>query len=648
MGVKKRNVYLKTIPIEEAIGLVKQKLDRSKVLKKETIPTHMALGRITASPIYAKYSCPTFHSSAMDGVAVKAEKTFTAREGNPVFLKKGIDFIPVNTGEPLPSGFDAVIMIEEVQEVDQNTISIEKPAFPWQHVRRIGEDVVATELILPQNHKISPYDIGALLEGGIFELEVWEKPIVYIIPTGDEVLDFEDRPFPKPGQVIESNSQVLGSLARLWGCEVKRVPPVPDDEHKLTEALRDALASDAHIVVVGAGSSAGTKDFTKSVMEKLGEVLVHGVSMMPGKPSILGVSGSKILVGAPGYPVSAVICFEQLLKPLISWICHIPIPKRYKLPIYLTRSVPSKLGQDEFLRVSIGKVGDKWIGTPLPRGAGMITTLTKAQGIVKIPYNSEGHPKDKMIEAELLVPFEDLESVITCIGSHDNTLDLLANELMGLETPFILASTHVGSIGGILALRDGMALMAGAHLFDPESEDFNFVFLKKYAPDIEVAVINLAVRQQGLIISKGNPKNITSIKDLTRKDVRFINRQKGAGTRILLDYLLKKENIDARDIEGYDHEEYTHMAVAVNVLTHTADCGMGIYAAAKSLDLDFIPIIKERYDLLIPKRFLDDPRIGSVLELLKSEDFKKKIEALGGYETYLTGMEMKPGVGLGK
>ncbi len=644
----KRNIYLKTVSIEEAIEAVKSKIDRDKVLKKEIIPTHDSLGRITASAVYAKYSCPTFHSAAMDGVAVVAEKTFKAREGKPVFLKKGKDFLPVNTGEPIPSGFNAVIMIEDIVEVDEDTISIEKPAFPWQHIRRIGEDVVATELILPQNHKISPYDIGALLEGGIFEIEVWEKPVVYIIPTGDEVLDFEKKPYPKPGQVIESNSQVLKSLAKLWGCEVKRVPPVPDDKDKLRQALKLAIDSGAHIIVIGAGSSAGTKDFTKSIIEEFGEVLVHGVSMMPGKPSILGVAENKILVGAPGYPVSAVICFEQLLKPLISWICHIPTPKRYTLSIYLTKSIPSKLGQDEFLRVNIGKVGNRWIGTPLPRGAGMITTLTKAQGIVKIPASSEGHPKEKPIEAELIVPLEDLENVITCIGSHDNTLDLLANELMGLETPYILASTHVGSIGGILAIKEKTALIAGSHLFDPETEDFNFPFIKKYAPEEKIVVVNLAIRQQGLIIAKGNPKNIRSIRDLTREDIRFINRQKGAGTRILLDYLLKKENISPKDIAGYDHEEYTHMAVAVNVLTNIADCGMGIYAAAKALDLDFIPIVKERYDLLISEEFFDDPRIKAILTILQKEEFKKKIESLGGYETHLTGKIMEPNMGLGE
>ena len=644
----KRNIYLKTLFIEEAVNLVKSKIDRENFLKKEVIPTHLSLGRITSSPIYAKYSCPTFHSSAMDGVAVVAEKTFKAREGNPVFLKKGKDFIYVNTGDPLPSGFDAVIMIEDVNQIDEETISIEKPAFPWQHVRRIGEDVVATELILPQNHKITPYDIGALLEGGIFEVEVWERPLIYIIPTGDEVLDFEKRPFPKPGQVIESNSQVLSALAKLWGCEVKRVPPVPDDEEKLTCALKKAIESKAHIIVMGAGSSAGTKDYTRSVMEKFGEILVHGVSMMPGKPSILGVAKNKILVGAPGYPVSAVMCFEQLLKPIIFWVCRLPVPKRPKVKVFLTKSVPSKLGQDEFLRISIGKVKDKWIGTPLPRGAGMITTLTKAQGIVKIPASSEGYSQDLPVEAELIVPVEELERVITCIGSHDNTLDLLANELMGLETPYVLASTHVGSIGGMLALKNETALMAGSHLFDPETEDFNFPFLKKYVPDKKIVVVNLAIRQQGLIISKGNPKNIRSIKDLAREDIRFINRQRGAGTRILLDYLLKKEKIDPKKIKGYDQEEYTHMAVAVNVLTGIADCGMGIYAAAKALGLDFIPVAKERYDLLIPEEFMEDPRIKAVLDLLNKEEFKKKIEALGGYETYLTGKIMQPNIGLGK
>ena len=643
-----RNIYLHTVPIEQAIEEIKARIDRDALLGTETVPTHEAVNRITARAVYARSSSPTYHSAAMDGIAVISEDTFAAREGNPVSLKLDKQYQPVNTGDPMPAFADAVIMIEHVHQADEQTVHIEAPAHPWQHVRRIGEDIVATELILPQNKRLTPYDIGALLSGGIFELQVRRKPRVHIIPTGDEVLDFTSRPSPQPGQVIESNSQVLGLLAQSWGCEVTRVPPVPDEEQALTRAVQEALDQGIQIIVIGAGSSAGSKDFTRKAMDSVGQVVVHGIAAMPGKPSLLGVSGDTLLVGAPGYPVSSVVCFEYLVKPLIAWMSHVRPVSRPALPVSLTRSVPSKLGQDEFLRLSIGRVGDRWVGTPLPRGAGLITSLTQAQGIARIPRTSEGHQADQPLTAECLVSRQELDQTLVCVGSHDNTLDLLANELMDQEEPITLASTHVGSLGGLQALKRGTAHLGGAHLFDPQTQDYNFPFFQKYMPGVQVQVVNLAIRHQGLIVPKGNPKKIAGIQDLVDSELVFINRQRGAGTRILFDDHLRQAGLSPDRISGYDHEEYTHMAVAVNVLSGTADCGMGIFAAAKALDLDFIPLARERYDLIIPTAHLEEDKVQTVLSLINAAHFQEKIKELGGYETSLTGQVMQPGMGLGQ
>ncbi|PTN37834.1 molybdopterin biosynthesis protein [Desulfonatronum sp. SC1] len=641
-----RSIYLTTIPIPEALAAAKEALDREQLIRREVVLSQDALGRVTAGPIFSRYSSPTFHSAAMDGVAVDAEATFTAREGRPLELKLGRDYRPVNTGHAMPEGTNAVIMIEQVVQVDEETIAIEAPTFPWQHVRRIGEDIVATELLLPQNHRITPFDVGALLSAGIWEIEVWERVRIAFIPTGDEVLDFTTRPEPKPGQVVESNSQVFKALGESWGCVVTRTPPVRDELGALTKVVRKAL-EDAHIVVIGAGSSAGTKDFTRTVMESQGRILVHGIAAMPGKPSLLGEAGGKLLVGAPGYPVSAVICFEELVRPLAAWMGRRDPGARPKVRVELTRKTPSKLGVQEFMRLAIGRVGEKWVATPLARGAGMITTLTKAQGIARIPMHSEGVEAGALLDAELLVPEAEMERTIVCVGSHDNTLDLLTNELMGLAEPFRLASTHVGSMGGLTALRNGAAHLAGCHLFDPETADYNFPFLAKYLAGLDLLVINLAIRHQGLITAKGNPKSIRGVEDLARPDLTFINRQRGAGTRILLDHHLKQADITSDSVKGYDKEEYTHMAVAVNVLSGAADCGLGIFAAAKALNLDFVPLARERYDLIIPRQFADDPKITTILDLIRSETLQAKIRDLGGYDTDLTGKEMMPEMGLG-
>ncbi len=644
--MSQRAIYLETVSIPEALTRVKDRLSRDALLQRELIPSEEAAGRITAEPIFARSSSPTHHSAAMDGIALAAESTFGAREGRPITLRRDADYAPVNTGDPLPAWCDAVVMIEYVDQLDQDTVQLEHPAFPWQHVRRIGEDIVATELLLPQNHRLTAYDIGALLSGGIFEVPVWERPHVHIVPTGDEILDFTRRPEPEPGQVIESNSQVLASLARSWGCATARVSPVPDDEEELARALQQGLDSGAHIVVIGAGSSAGSRDYTRRVLERFGTVVVHGIKAMPGKPSLLAVSGNRLIVGAPGYPVSAVICFEELLRPLVEWMTRLPGDRGPGVDVRLTRKVPSKLGQEEFLRLSIGQVGEELVGTPLPRGAGLITSLTRAQGMARIPAESEGKQAGEHLRTELLVPRDELERVLVCVGSHDNTIDLLANELMGLESPLTLTSANVGSMGGLQAIRDGSAHLAGTHLYDPDSGEYNFPFIERIIGDLPVLVVNLAVRHQGLLVARGNPLGIRGIEDLTREDVRFINRQRGAGTRILLDDALQRHGISPQRVSGYDQEEFTHMAVAVNVKSGVVDCGMGIHAAAKALDLDFVPFARERYDLVLPRAFEEEEKIKTLLDLIRHPDLQAKIRELGGYETTWTGRIVGRGDGL--
>ena len=637
--VQKRNIYLKTIPPAEAVARVMASISRETLVQEVSIPSHEASGRVLSRGVHARCSSPTNHSAAMDGYAVNARDTFAAREGHPLHLTTGETCFPVNTGHPLPENCDAVIMIEHVVP-DETGISIEAPVFPWQHVRRIGEDIVATELLFSRNHQLRPWDVGALLSGGIWEVPVWEQLTVRIIPTGDEIVDFLDHPDPGKGQVVESNSQMLAALFREFGCAVDRIRPVHDDPEALHQALCASLDAGYHITVFCAGSSAGSKDFTRATLEREGEVLVHGIAAMPGKPSLLANCRGRLVAGAPGYPVSALVCFEELLKPLLCWLSYRDVPEVVRVPVELTRTIPSRPGVEEHVRAAIGRVGDKLVATPLGRGAGNITTVTRAQGDIRIPPQCEGFAEHEQVLADLAVPESELDTMLVCVGSHDNTLDLLADELMGLPRPFRFASTNVGSMGGINALRNGSCHLSGMHLFDPETNDFNFPFLRKFLPDLEVTVLNLAIRHQGLIVAPGNPLKISSIEDLPR--VRYINRQRGAGTRVLFDWKLAQAGMRPSDINGYAKEEITHMAVAANVLTGAADCGMGIHAAAKALGLDFVPLALERYDLIIPTRFLDDPRIQAVRHLLDSPEFQARIVAQGGYDTPMTGQIMHP------
>ncbi len=633
----KRNIYLKTLEIPEALEIAMQNFDNSNYLQTESIASHKALNRVLAKAVHAKHSSPPFHCAAMDGYAVLAESTFMARENKPIFLEFDKECQAVNTGNPLKNDFNALVMIEHVvQKEGENGIYIENPVFPYQHIRRIGEDIVATELLFAQNTQIKAWDIGALLSAGIWDIEVYKKFNVCIIPSGDEILDFMDKPNPKAGEVIESNSQLISALLEEIGCEVTRIKPVKDDMDSLKNALENALKENYDCVIFCAGSSAGSKDYTKSVIESMGTVLVHGIAAMPGKPSLLGKCKEKLVVGAPGYPVSTLVCIEELVIPLISWLMHKQKPLRQDIEVELTRNTVSKLGTQEFVRLAVGRVENRLVATPLSRGAGNITTVCRSQAYTSIPLHVEGVKAGQKMQAKLIADPNLLEKTIVCVGSHDNVLDLLHDELM--KDGYSFTSSHVGSSGGITALKNKACHIAGMHLFDPQTKTFNLPFLNSMLPDSELVVINLVMRHQGLIVAKSNPLKIKSLEDLKR--VRFVNRQKGSGTRILFDHKLNEANINPDEINGYGKEEFTHMAVAANVLTNTVDCGMGIQAAAKALDLDFIPLAAERYDLVIPKNYLEDARVQKVIEIINKPSFIQKIEELGGYQTTYTGKIM--------
>lgn len=636
----KRQVYLSMKPLREAKELFFSRFGRDKRTDMETISIEDALGRIIVEPVFAKRSCPSFHSAAMDGIAVRAEEIYGTTEKYPRTLKVGRDAVWINTGQPLPESFNAVIMVEKIHQLDKNHLEIRSSAYPWQHVRKVGEDIVATQLLLAQNHRIRPFDVGALIGAGVFSIKVWKKPRVAIIPTGTELIhyrDVEEKDTLKQNEIIEYNSLVLAGLVR----ECNGIPIVygivPDIEENIREALKKAIESEAHVVIINAGSSAGSKDFTAGIINEMGEVLVHGVGMMPGKPTILGIVKDKPVVGNPGYAVSSTLSFEQFVKPLLYSLQGQQPPKPHTVKVQPSRDIPSKLGIEEFLRVNIGKVGPKFVATPLPRAAGSITTLTRAEGIIRIPALSEGISQNGEIEAELLVEEEDLLNTVVIIGSHDINIDILADEIRRQGHNIRISSGNVGSLGGLIALKKGTCHMAGSHLLDTETGQYNISYIKRYLKGVRISVFHLVLRDQGLIVAKGNPKGIKGIEDMAGGDIVFVNRQAGSGTRVLFDYKLGQLGIEPKAIKGYDHDEFTHMTVAVDVLSGAADCGMGIFAAARALDLDFVPMVREQYDLVIPSAMVEQPNIKLVLDTIRSRHFRERVTALGGYDPSKSG-----------
>ncbi|HTG01002.1 MAG TPA: molybdopterin biosynthesis protein [Nitrospirota bacterium] len=629
----KQKKYLDNQPLADALAAYREALTAAgfgSPLPGEQVPVADALGRVTSEAVIAKISSPFYHSAAMDGYAVRYLDTFGAAETRPKHLSTPAQAIAIDTGDPMPDGFDAVIMIEDVEKISESEIEILKPAVPWQHVRLVGEDIVATELIIPENHLIRPVDMAAMIASGHTAVMVRRKPVVTVIPTGSELVEPGSK--LRKGDIIDFNSTMLGAMAVECGAHAVRGNIVKDDAGQLRKTIGDALAH-SDLLMVNAGSSAGREDFTSDVIAELGTVVVHGVNIKPGKPVILAVVQGKPVIGIPGYPVSAALTFNLFARPLVYRLLGITPPDLGSLDAKLSRQVASSLGQEEFIRVKLGRVDDNLIVTPVTRGAGALMSLVRADGIIRVPAANEGIASGLEVTVELLRSAHDIENTIVCIGSHDNALDVLGNQLRKRYPEFTLSSAHVGSMGGLLAIKRGEAHLAGTHLLDEVTGEYNVSYVKKLLPDRNIALVNLVYRTQGFIVPKGNPKRIKGFEDLVRDDVMFVNRQAGAGTRLLTDLYLKRLGVDPAKVKGYDHEEFTHMAVAAAVLSNAADTGLGVLSAAQALGLDFIPVAQERYDLAIPQKFMQTPMLQALLAIIRDDrQFREQIIGMGGYD----------------
>ena len=620
--------FLTNTPLEEARRSYLQALEALGFASEpETVPVQEACGRITAQAVYAHGCAPHYAASAMDGIAVRAADTFGATDTTPVVLTPD-RFTVVDTGDQIPEGCDAVVMVEEIVPQADGSVMIHGAAAPWQHIRQIGEDVCAGEMILPGYTAVSPAAIGAMIAGGVLQVPVIRRPVVGIIPTGDEIVS--PCADPEPGQILEFNGAIFSAMVREWGAEPRLYPIVPD-KFDLIEAALGKAAEECDMVLLNAGSSAGREDYSAAAIGALGQVFCHGLAMKPGKPAILGAIGKKPVLGVPGYPVSGILVIEELLRPVVDrWFHRCPALRPTALAT-LTRPVVSGLKYEEFVRVRMGYVGDKLMASPLNRGAGVVSSFMKADGILRIPQGREGYEAGDQVQIRLLCPLQKLKNTLVVIGSHDPLLDEVGNLLHMADPSLYMSSSHVGSMGGIMAVRRGEAHAAGCHLLDTETGRYNVSFLRKYFPNGGVKLIRCVGRNQGLMVAAGNPLGIRSFSDIARPGIRYVNRQKGSGTRILADYLCKENGLVQDSIYGYDREELTHTSVAAQIAGGSADAGMGIYSAAKLYGLDFLPICIEEYDLLIPDGAYDTPLVQRLLAVLKSDAFRDKLMDMGGY-----------------
>jgi len=622
--------YLTNIPLEKAKEEYLDALIKNGMKPKDEVVTvPKASGRVLAAPVYANICAPHYNACAMDGIATVAKQTFGASETTPVTLTAE-QYKQVDTGDPLPDGCDAVVMIEDVIDAGDGdgTVKLYDAVAPWQHIRQIGEDICAGEMILPSYSKITPAALGAMIASGVTEVSVIKIPVVGFIPTGDEIVP--PKADPKEGEILEFNSVIFSAMLRSRGASVIIYPIAKDNAAEIKAALKTAL-SECDIVILGAGSSAGSEDYSASVIADIGTVLFHGLAIKPGKPAILGYCGEKPVIGLPGYPVSGIIVLEQLVYPVIEHLCRVKGEPGKFVEAVLSKSVVSTLKYHEFVRVRLGYVKNKLIASPLSRGSGVVTSFMRADGILEVPQGVEGHESGESVSIRLMRPEEELHRSIVVIGSHDPLLDEISELLRVNYGDSLMSSAHVGSMGGLLAVRKGEAHIAGTHLLDEDTGEYNSSFVKRLIPGGGVRLVECVKRQQGFILQKGNPKKIRGTADIARDGINYVNRQKGSGTRILMDYLCGKEGIDTSKIYGYDREEFTHTSVAALIAAGSADAGLGVYYAAKMYDLDFMHICDEEYDFLIPDHAWELPIIKQLLDILKSEGFRKRLETLGGY-----------------
>ncbi|MCK1305210.1 MULTISPECIES: molybdopterin biosynthesis protein [unclassified Bradyrhizobium] len=628
--------FLKILSREEAQARFEAALF-PRAISSERRKLAAALGASLAEDITAPIDVPPFDRSNVDGFAVRSADLATAGEGAQVRLALNGETIhcgtvpalqvaagtatPIATGGPLPRGADAVVMVEHTQPAGSATIDVRRAASPGQFISYAGSDIARGEALLRAGTIVGSREVGMLAACGLAEVSVVRKPRVAVISTGDELV--QPGEVLAPAAIYDTNGAIVTAAIDENGGEAVFLGAIPDDEAQLEAAMRRALA-DADMLVLSGGTSKGAGDLSHRIIGRLGQpgIIAHGIALKPGKPLCLAVCDGKPVVILPGFPTSAMFTFHDMIVPVLRKMAGLPPRSDAKVNATVPVRIASELGRTEFVMVSLVEGKDGLIAYPSGKGSGAITSFAQADGFLRIDALADQMPAGTEAEVTLFTPHVRVPDLVI-VGSHCTGLDLVTAQLA--HAGLTVRSIAVGSLGGLAAARRGECDLAPIHLFDDKSETYNAPYLVE-----GLELVPGWRRMQGIVFRKGDKRfEGHSAKDavvaaLADPSCIMVNRNQGAGTRILIDRLLG----GARP-EGYWNQPRSHNAVAAAVAQHRADWGMTIAPVAKAVGLGFIPLAEEHYDFALVTARKQRPAVRAFLDALGSDEARAALERAG-------------------
>ena len=630
--------FLDVITRDEATARFRAHL-RLAPLGKESVPLAAGLNRVLAEDVVAEVDVPGFDRSNVDGFALQASDTFGAMEETPrtvllndevlapgIVPRMTVDAgaaTPIATGGMLPRGADAVMMVEHTEVVASRAgehLELRRAITPGENVSYAGTDIARGETVLRAGQLLTSREIGVLAALGRSEVAVCRRPRVAIFSTGNEIVA-PGHPL-RPGAVYDSNAAIIGAAVEELGGTAVQLGVIPDQEDALAGALTQGLESD--VVVFSGGTSKGAGDISYRVVGRLRDpgVVAHGVALKPGKPICLAVTEGKPVVILPGFPTSAIFTFHEFLAPVIRAYAGLPPERRQSVAATMPMRVNSERGRTEYLLVGLVQGERGLTAYPMGKGSGSVTTFSGADGFITIDQHTEILDAGSAVSVQLLGQrLEPADLVI--IGSHCVGLDLLVGKLMhrGIRTKAL----YVGSMGGLAAAKRGECDIAGVHLMDPATGEYNRPLLTE-----ALSLVPGYGRMQGIVYRRGDVRFENKSPEeamaaaLREADCVMVNRNAGSGTRIIIDKLL-----GARRPPGYGVQTKSHNAVAAAVFQRRADWGVAIDTVARQYDLGFIPVQEERYDFIVPKARLERPAVRAFRESLADPQTRAELNGLG-------------------